>query len=76
MNKNANDRAEEKLTIEQTFARLDELLLTLEREDLPLEDSFELYAKGLSLIKECRDSIDEVEKKVRLIEEGGEIREF
>lgn len=76
MNKNANDRAEEKLTIEQTFARLDELLLTLEREDLPLEDSFELYAKGLSLIKDCRGSIDEVEKKVRLIEEGGEIREF
>lgn len=76
MNRNDNEKTEEKLTIEQTFARLDELLLTLEREDLPLEESFELYAKGLSLIKDCRSSIDEVEKKVRLIEEGGEIREF
>lgn len=76
MMRNDKDKTEEKLTIEQSFAKIEELLRTLEREDLPLEDSFELYAQGLSLIKDCRDSIDEVEKKVRLIEEGGEIREF
>ena len=62
--------------IEETFRLLDGLLEHLEREELTLEESFAAYAKGLELVKHCRQSIDEVEKKVLFLEESGELHEF
>ena len=66
----------EKLSIEQTFERLNELIEQLESEELSMEESFSAYAEGLSLVKSCRVSIDEVEKKVLVLEESGEQHEF
>lgn len=66
----------EKLSIEQTFERLNELIEQLESEELSMEESFSAYAEGLSLVKSCRESIDEVEKKVLVLEESGEQHEF
>lgn len=69
-------KAENNLTIEETFAQLEDLMTQLEREELPMEESFSLYAKGLGMIKACREKIDEVEQKIQIIEESGEIHEF
>ncbi len=69
---------EQKLSIEESFQRLDAILAALELEDTPLEDSFRLYAEGMQLVKSCGASIERVEKKLRLIsgedapEEGGD----
>lgn len=73
---NGKASKEEALSIEETFARLDELLERLEGDELTMEESFDVYAKGLSLVKKCRESIDEVEKKVLVLEESGELREL
>lgn len=70
------EEKKEALSIEETFAVLDELLKQLEGDELALEESFELYAKGLSLVKQCREKIDEVEKKVLVLEESGELHDF
>lgn len=67
---------EEALSIEEMFARLDGLLECLEGDELTMEESFDVYAKGLFLVKKCRESIDEVEKKVLVLEESGEFREL
>ena len=66
----------EKLSIEQTFEKLNELIRQLESDELSMEESFAAYAEGLSLVKSCRESIDEVEKKVLVLEESGEQHEF
>lgn len=63
-------------TIEESFSRLDELIERLEGDSLSLEESFKAYAEGLSLVKQCRESIDEVEKKVLVLEESGELHEL
>ncbi len=72
---------EQKLSIEESFQRLDAILAALELEDTPLEDSFRLYEEGMRLVKSCGASIERVEKKLRLIsgedapEEGGDLYE-
>lgn len=75
-----NDKNTEKeaegLTIEETFARLDETISQLEGGDIPLEEALEAYEQGMKYIKSCNDAIDRVEKKVMIIRENGELDEF
>ncbi|MEE8836275.1 MAG: exodeoxyribonuclease VII small subunit [Eubacteriales bacterium] len=67
---------QEGLTLEQAFGRLDELAGRLEEKDVPLEESFRLYKEGMDLLKFCRSQIDTVEKKMQVITEDGELRDF
>lgn len=70
------DERKERLSIEENFTLLDELLKRLEGDELTLEESFETYAKGLELVRQCRESIDKVEKKVLILEESGDVHEL
>ena len=49
---------------------------TEKRDDLSLERSFDLYNRGMELLKECSKTIGEVEKKVLAMDEDGETYEF
>ena len=64
------------LTLEESFARLDELVARLEDRSIPLEESFQAYKEGMELLKQCSDRIDTVEKKMLQIDSNGEISEF
>jgi|P1105metagenome_2_1110788.scaffolds.fasta_scaffold10648_2 exodeoxyribonuclease VII small subunit len=64
--------AEKSLSIEESFARLDEILEKMEDEETGLEDSFRLYEEGLRLIRHAESGIDKVEKKIRILNEGEE----
>ncbi len=70
------EEKKEPLSIEEAFETLDGLLERLEGDGLTLEESFETYAKGLELVKQCRENIDKVEKKVLVLEESGELHEL
>lgn len=60
------------LTLEENFARLEETIERLEDEDISLEEAFAAYSEGMSLLKNCNEQIDRVEKKVlKLAEDGG-----
>ena len=61
--------------IEQA-ASLEELFERLDREELSLEDSFNLYQEGMELVKCCNRTINDVEKKVLALDENGESHEF
>ena len=60
-------------TLEQTFEQLESVMEELEKEEISLEDSFRLYQEGMKLLKECNDSIDKLEKKLIILEEGQEV---
>ena len=66
------EEAEKSLSIEESFARLDEILEKMEDEETGLEDSFRLYEEGLRLIRHAESGIDQVEKKIRILNEGEE----
>lgn len=61
----------EKMSIEESFDYLDEVIEKMEDPDISLEDSFTLYEKGMKVLKEVSKAVDEVEKKVRLIDDDG-----
>jgi len=58
---------EKELTLEENFELLKEVTDKLQSEDLPLEEAFENYKKGMDLIKKCNDQIDRVEKEVQML---------
>ena len=57
------------MTIEETFAKIEETIEKLEQDDIALEDAFAAYSEGMKLLKDCNDAIDKVEKQVILLEE-------
>ena len=67
---------EKKENLEEMFDRLDQVIGTLEGEDVSLEEAFGLYDQGMKLIRRCNPTINEVEKKIRVLDENGEKHEF
>ncbi len=68
--------AEKEKTLEEVFGDLDQVMESLQAEDISLEDSFALYHRGMELLKLCNDKIDTVEKKMLVLDEEGEEHEF
>ena len=68
--------AEKKLSLEEKFDNLDEIIEKLEDKDISLDESFNIYAKGMELLKECNSDIDTIEKKVQVLHKDGETHDF
>lgn len=68
--------ADDKMSVEEAFAQLDKIVERLESEEIPLEESFRVYQKGMELLKYCSGKIDTVEKKMMKLNENGELSEF
>lgn len=64
------------MTLEENFELLEETITKLEEKDISLETSFELYKKGMDLVKECNQQIDTIEKKVLALNAEGGTDEF
>ena len=76
-NMNENKTAAPEVTgIEDAFAKLQEILGRMDEEGVALEESFRLYEQGMNLIRYCNETIDTVEKKVRVLSAEGETDEF
>ena len=67
---------QKKENLEEMFDRLDQVIGTLEGEDVSLEEAFGLYDQGMKLIRRCNQTINEVEKKILVLDENGEKHEF
>ena len=52
---------------EQAFAELEQIVKRLESEELPLDESLELFEKGIRLSRFCNQKLGEIEKKIELI---------
>ena len=59
----------EKMTIEQGFGKLGEIMKRMEETDISLEESFRLYNKGIKLVKQIKEKLDDTEKKLIVLEE-------
>ncbi|MCR4922547.1 MAG: exodeoxyribonuclease VII small subunit [Lachnospiraceae bacterium] len=72
-----NDGQDDKdMAIEDIFSEIDGILTRLDGSDVPLDESFDLYKKGMELLKKCNDKLDFVEKQVLIINEEGNLDEF
>lgn len=59
--KKASDNFEDKL------ARLEEITTSLEKSDIGLEDSIQLFEEGVKLSKECLSVLEKAELKVTIL---------
>ena len=66
----------DKMTLEETFAGLEEVIQKMEQGDVTLEESFQLYHKGMDMLKSCNDKIDKIEKQMLILDEEGALHEF
>lgn len=50
---------------EGSLKELEAIVARMERGDLPLEESLTLFERGMALTRECRNSLDRAELRVR-----------
>ena len=60
----------ENVGIEDNFEQLEDIISKMQSDRITLGQSFELYNKGLSLVQDCNNQIDKIEKQIKIIEEG------
>jgi exodeoxyribonuclease VII small subunit len=56
--------------IEKDIKSLDELVKKMESEELPLEEALELFKKGIELVKQCSNTLEKAELRVKEILES------
>lgn len=66
----------ERLTIEEAFVQLEQLVAQLETGEASLEQSFALYQRGMKLVRLCGQKIDKVEKQLIITGESEETDGF
>ncbi len=66
----------ESMTYEQALERLEQVVRDLERGDLPLDASLELFQEGVELTRLCSQLLDEAERKIEklTLDENGRPR--
>jgi exodeoxyribonuclease VII small subunit len=52
---------------ETSLAELEEIVAKLEDGDLPLEQSLELFEKGIKLSRECRERLSSAERRIEVL---------
>jgi exodeoxyribonuclease VII small subunit len=60
----ARPRANE---FEKAFQQLEKIVQRLEGEELPLDESLQLFEEGIRLSRFCHQRLEEVEKKIETI---------
>jgi len=61
------------MKFEEAFERLEEIVKNLEKGDLTLEESLQVFEEGIRLYRFCSGKLDEAERKVEILleDEGG-----
>ena len=54
-------------TFEESMARLEEIVRTLEGGNATLDESLKLYEEGIALVRVCSSKLDDAEKKIKLL---------
>ena len=65
----------ENMKFEEALAALEKIVSSLENQTAPLDESIELYEKGISLVRRCTKLLDDAEQKVGILSrnENGEV---
>lgn len=68
---------DKQLTFEEALDSLEEIVVELEKGDVPLEDAITYYQKGMTLSKQCSDQLTNVQEKMtEILNEQGELEPF
>lgn len=58
---------EQPKTFEASLEALERIVHELERGDLPLERSLELFEQGIALSRQCQDRLSQAERRIEVL---------
>ncbi|MBK9165178.1 MAG: exodeoxyribonuclease VII small subunit [Acidobacteria bacterium] len=63
-------------TFEESLDQLEAIVRKLEDGDLPLEESLELFEKGVKLSRECKERLVRAERRIEVLmkESNGDLK--
>ena len=61
---------EKKMTFEESMERLQQIVRAMERGDVALEESLDLFREGTALVKECSRMLDEAQLQISKVTVG------
>ena len=64
--------SQKKPSFEENMQRLEQIVRSMERGDVPLEESLKLFQEGTALIQKCGKLLDEAELQVNKIVAGSD----
>jgi exodeoxyribonuclease VII small subunit len=59
-----------KKNFEQSLDELEKIVTDIEDGEISLEESIEKYGRGVKLIQQCREILDQAEKKIQILAES------
>ena len=59
--------AKKSATFEESMARLEQIVRTMEQGNAPLEESRRLFTEGTKLVESCSKMLDEAELKIQKV---------
>jgi exodeoxyribonuclease VII small subunit len=59
--------SQKKQSFEDSLAELEKIVNKLEKGDLPLEESLELFEKGVGLSRECQERLTRAERRIEVL---------
>lgn len=57
----------EPLSIEESLARIEAIIQTLESPDTGLQDAMKLYTEGVGLLDDCQKTLEGVEQQLKVL---------
>lgn len=66
----------QEMGLEERFAAIESILDQMEDENVTLDESFELYKKGMEQMKVANQALDQIEKAMLVMNESRELEEF
>ncbi len=67
---------EEKINFEESMKKLEDIVSSLEKGDLNLDESVSKFEEGMKISKQCSKILEDAEKKITiLLQNNGDIQE-
>ena len=63
----APERQQQGQTFESSLAALEKIVRELERGDLPLEESLQLFEQGVRLSRQCQERLSQAERRIEVL---------
>lgn len=61
-----------KMSFEESITRLEDIVRSLEEENLSLDDSLSAFEEAIGLAKVCNEALENAERKVKLLVESAD----
>jgi len=65
----------ENLSFESALIELEGIVAAMEAGQMPLQDALDAYRQGMTLLRQCQDTLTAAEQQIRILDANG-LRDF